>query len=81
MNPGRAVGKTAVVISPKVDGNGAFDSYPVVDRLRELGFTVLYYEVGDEGAAIRALKHATMKGKRKADVVVIEGMVRLRRFR
>jgi|GEM_PF-3909481 len=73
LNPGRAVGKTAVVISPKVDGNGAFDSYPVVDRLRELGFTVLYYEVGDEGAAIRALKHATMKGKRKADVVVIEG--------
>lgn len=64
---------TAVVIFPKMDGNGAFKKYPTVDRLVELGYRVVYSEVSDEVQVERRLSEATDGGKRKADLIVLAG--------
>lgn len=64
---------TAVLIFPKIDKNEAFQMYPTIDRLVELGYRVKYYEVGDEVSAERRLGEATSGGDRKADVIVLAG--------
>lgn len=63
----------AVIEYPKSDWNGAFEKYPLMDRLTELGYQVFYYEAATEDDVRRDLSQATGEGKRKADLIVLGG--------
>jgi hypothetical protein len=68
----------AVVIYPKTDWNGAFEArqfaaYPVIDRLKSLGYRVVFFEAGEDNLVDQYLDKATDGGKRKADLIVLGG--------
>ena len=65
--------KITILIYPKKDYNGGFAAFPSIDRMLELGYYVLYYEVSSENEAKVAMSEATLGGKNKADVLVLAG--------
>ncbi len=65
--------KTAIIVYPKKDHNGAFDVYPVVDKLLALGYSVQYYEADSEEKAKTYLDEATINGEAPVDLVWLGG--------
>lgn len=72
---GTAVSKKplAVLVYPKSDFNLAFEQYPLIDRMTELGYEVVYYEASHEIQVREALEEATQGGERKAAVIIFGG--------
>ncbi|OGQ05325.1 MAG: hypothetical protein A3F82_01085 [Deltaproteobacteria bacterium RIFCSPLOWO2_12_FULL_44_12] len=69
-NPNALSSKPIAVIDyPRID-NHAFEQYPLMDRLTELGYQVFYYEAGVESQINRHLSEATQNGKNKADLII-----------
>ena len=62
--------KTAVVLFPTSDHNGAFNSTPIAPLIGA-GFFVLFYEMESDRDIERALKEASHGGKNPADLVII----------
>lgn len=63
----------AVVLMAKTDWNDGLATYPLPERLVELGYAVLYYEVALDTDIEPTLLAATRHGRKPADLLVIGG--------
>lgn len=65
--------RTAVIIAPTEDWNRAFEVYPYINRLIELGYSVSYYETADENEMLDSLESATEYGHNPANLLILAG--------
>jgi len=60
-------------IGPWMGTTAPFEKYPLADRLRYLGYKVIYYEVRKQSDVTKYLKYSTDDGNHPADLIALAG--------